>query len=87
MAFSARERFLDAVKPPEEDRAPDHIAVLLKLAELLAAPAAVKARLGELQKATEDARKAAVDAGRERAAVAKLRAKYDTVQLATLTPG
>src|SRR5262249_17726154 len=40
----------------------------------VAAPAAVKARLGEL-------------AGRGRAAGAQPRAKYDTVQLATLTPG
>jgi hypothetical protein len=48
--------------------------VLLKLAEVVSAPAAFKQRLTEIQKATEAARAETVASGRERAAVDKLRA-------------
>jgi hypothetical protein len=78
MAFGNKQAaFLAAATPPvERDPAPDYAAVA-KLAELLSAPAAVKARLAELKAAVELARKETVDAGRERAAVAKLRADVE----------
>jgi NH3-dependent NAD+ synthetase len=70
MFGSARERFLAAALPKKEETPPDY-AALLKLAELLSAPAAFKVRIKELTDATAAAKAETVAA---RAAVAKLRA-------------